>query len=169
MLFLDVFVDPNSSGNLKKTERAFVDYIEYMKSNNRRLPLEAFEFVVNDWHYNSRHHRSLHDSWLNEFSLTEKEGSQGKQDRSICLTIELLGPFHDGSTTVTYADVSNYRIDLIGKSSKGNRAHGDLLIDELTVGTNARIIHEIVFSSGALFHIESSGISYSTTIPDLCE
>ena len=155
---------PNSVEQVRKSR---IDYQAYLARERARFPSEAFAFAASDWHYDHEDHRGLHDSWLKALTISE-EPVEGISQRATRMTIVLLGPFHDGETTIDYDGVSGYRITSWKKSDVAatvTKGHGDWLVDEVLVTEPGTLTHEIHFSTGTKLEIECRNIRHRTTAP----
>jgi hypothetical protein len=156
------------SGSYEDLGESWVRYRKYLLSIQHELPQEVFEFAAAKWHYDPTDHRSLHDSWVETMVLREVAPEDGSRARTIELRAELLGPFHDGKTTLTYVDVVRYEIMLPNSGSSlpaPGHGHGDWLIDEVRLSGDGRVLHEVAFASGARWTIECATIQHATTAP----
>jgi hypothetical protein len=144
----------------------FKRYLAYMELIRERIPSEIYEFVVNDWHYYPSHHRSLHDSWIDRLEIREVSYDQNLQNRIIGISLSLLGSYQDGKTYLEYSDVKKYELQMKMLSNKGNKAHGDLLVDEISLSDSGNLVHEILFHDNTTLLIECTNIVYSTDIPN---
>jgi hypothetical protein len=164
MKFLDRSNDYDEIG---RNWRAYRAYLESIRS---QLPSRVFDFATGEWHYDPRDHRSLHDSWVKFVEIRETTIDNGR-DRMPSIVVGLLGPYHDGETTLSYRGVVSYELALSRRTSSDptTLAHGDLLVDEIGLSVEGNVTHELLFASGARWVVECSDIEYSTTIPAIRE
>jgi hypothetical protein len=161
-----------AEGDYTQLGDAWARYRSYLESIRGQIPPEAYDFATAPWHYDPADHRSLHDAWVEEVTLREDLASEGEASRRLSLGIRLLGPYHDGHTYLSYAYVSGYQLVLprdsssVGALSRPSGGHNDWLIDELRLSSSGTLLHEVVFSSGARWLIESEFIKHSTDIPE---
>ena len=144
-------VDRNSTG-----------YQEYLESIKERLPSKARSFVTCDWYYDPTDHRCPHDSWVETLTVSEPALGERKEVRSLCLTVQLLGAYHDGHVEFVYDRVTAYSIEM-PKSNRAaqNQGHGDWLFDEIMLMEDGTVQHEVVFSLGGSWLIQSNDISHA--------
>lgn len=88
--------------------KAYCDYLETVKD---RLPRSPYEFATADWHYNFSDHKSPHDSWLEQLTISERATGERKQHRSIEIFVRLFAAYHDGYIELTYKKVRGYFIE----------------------------------------------------------
>jgi hypothetical protein len=124
-------------------------YLDYLHKNAERFPRNARDFALAEWHYDMKHHQCPHDSWLESFAI--KERVTGERDQKSTADIEslFLGSFHDGLFSLTYRDVRTYSLQLEPHAPAG-RAHGDWLVDEVTLTDEGLVRHEIEFERASL-------------------
>ena len=73
----------------------------------------------------------------------------------------LLAAYHDGLIKLVYKDVQSYNFNTPANSTTGMRnGHGDWLIDEVRLSENGLVLHEILFSTGVRWLIESADVTY---------
>lgn len=137
--------------------RQYDQYYQYLESIKTALPPSAYDFAVASWHYDFRDHRSPHDAWLEQLRITEVPMSPLSEMRSIELTVQLLGAYHDGYIELLYTGVRSYSLIHTG----GSRKHGDWLIDEIRLSDQNLVLHEVVFHHGARWAIECEDLHYS--------
>lgn len=152
---------------LRSAWNAYSNYLETVKD---RLPKSAYEFAVAPWHFfnpesvldhdDPRTHMAPHDSWLDAVTMTEPSSGDRSQYRSINITTRLLGPFHDGHIEFTYAGVRSYSMTATLISQEAGEGHGDWLNDEIRLSERGYLLHEIEWSRGSTWLIESKEFSY---------
>jgi hypothetical protein len=120
---------------------AFARYREYVASERARFPSGALALATSDWYFGADDHRAPHDSWLIAVSLEETQQREGYQ-RAVSLRVRLLGAYHDLELEFFYANVRSYSMSH-GRSARG---HGDWRYDELRVGADGTLVHEIEWS-----------------------
>lgn len=135
-------------------------YRNYLDSIRDRLPLTAYEFATAPWHFNPDSHRDVHDSWLEDATIGERSSGDRSQYRSIDLTVRLLGPHHDGHIEITYTTVRGYSMIAPLDGSEAGEGHGDWLYDEISLSERGLLLHEIEWSRGSTWLIESKEFSY---------
>lgn len=134
----------------------FGAYKKYLESVKERLPLSAFEFAAAAWHYDHTDHRCPHDSWVESLTIHETGRAERLRDRSVRISILLLGAFHDGHLSLNYTDVHLYSLT----SPKAGAGHRDWLIDEIQLSENGLVLHEVLFSNNAHWLIEAKDILF---------
>jgi hypothetical protein len=146
---------------ISKDERGWQldSYLRFLRESTDRFPKGAREFALADWHYDIEHHQCPHDSWLESFAIKEKASGARHQRSTIEIESLFLGAYHDGSFSLTYRDVQSYSLQL-EPHEPGRRAHGDWLVDEVTL-TDANLVrHEIQFERASLMVI-CADVEYS--------
>lgn len=169
---MDFLLDPGDDH--RKVRAAMLRYREYLASVRRDLPREVFEFASSPWRYDFTDHRCLHDSWIENVSIDELSPPGAPEDRSVEVTVRLLGAYHDGYTILHYRGVKSYHLTMnainrqlgSGLANRSGGAHGDWLVDEIRLGKGGEVIHEILLSTGITWVITCTTIHYSTTIID---
>lgn len=156
-------------GDYATIGRSWDDYMAYLQTVKTKLPSNVYEFATASWHYDPRDHRSLHDSWVERLSVREIAHAERNRARVLALEIELLAPYHDGSTTLVYETVTRYELLLPAGATQGHRPvpqwHGDWNVDEIRLSAAGNVEHEILFSTGASWLIECATFSHATTVP----
>jgi hypothetical protein len=140
-------------------EIAFRAYTAYLESVRHALPESAYEFATADWHYDHTDHRCPHDSWLEALTISEPALGSRREMRHVEIVARLLGAFHDGTLELSYPGVCSYSLSGASGSS-GNAGHGDWLTDEIRLSEKNMVHHEIVFSNGSRWLIESKDIHF---------
>ena len=124
-------------------------YLDHLREIAERLPRNARDFALAEWHYDIRHHQCPHDSWLENFTIKERATGERHQNSTVDIESLFLGSFHDGFFSLTYRDVRTYSLQL-EPHEPIRRAHGDWLVDEVTL-TDANLVrHEIAFERASL-------------------
>ena len=160
MSFLLEALSQNSNPEAVKT--AFADYRVYLESVREKLPAFAYEFAAAPWHYDYRDHRCPHDAWVESLLVQEPSSGTRHEIRETEAAIKLLGAYHDGYLELIYPGVRSY--SLFGEfSRKPNIGHGDWLTDEIRLSDNNFVLHEILFSTGSRWLIESRDIEVRWT------
>jgi len=119
-------------------------YQRYVEENRGRFPEGALELVTSDWYFNFGDHRSPHDSWLEWSRLGEAAKTEQRSEaRQSCLTVRLLGAYHDGYIELHYPVV--YSLSLSAPNL--NRGLGDWRYDEFRISDAGNLVHEIEWSS----------------------
>jgi hypothetical protein len=146
----------NPSSSPSEVLDGFAAYKRYLESVKERLPFSAFEFATAAWHYDHTDHRCPHDSWVESLTIQETGRAEGLRDRSLHISVLLLGAFHDGHLSLNYTGVHQYSL----KSSKAGAGHRDWLIDEIQLSENGLVLHEVSFSNNAHWLIEAKDILF---------
>jgi hypothetical protein len=136
----------------------FDPYFEYLKSVKESLPPHVYAFASDSRHYDLQSHGSLHDAWLESFTISEISGGETRQmEARMCL----LGPFHDLKIHLHYIGVESYRLDAPARSGEArftHAGHGDLLTHEIRLGEDGLLVHELQFERGGTIFIECKDI-----------
>jgi hypothetical protein len=142
---------------------AFAEYRAYLYANREAFPPSAYALARADWYFDANDHRCPHDSWLESASIEEPSTWPRSEVRSTCLRVRLLGAYHDGHIEFVYPEVHAYELGMINL----RQGHGDWRYDELRVGDNGRVVHEIewaTYGDTGRWLIEASDVLY-TWIP----
>lgn len=127
------------------------------------MPRSAHEFASAAWHYDTADARSLHDSWVDSLVIREPAGGDRHEIRSLEIELRLLGPYHDGQTTLIYQEVHSYLLDTPFEFVSPQRmGHGDWLCDEVRLSQRDHVIHEVEFSRGGRWVIECRDIEWTS-------
>ncbi|GKS87636.1 hypothetical protein AVMA1855_25810 [Acidovorax sp. SUPP1855] len=123
-------------------------YEKYLENYKDKFPVKAYAFASADWHYDHRDEKCPHDAKI--ISITAREFLKNDSPE-VGLTIELEGSY-GGRTEIFYYGVQSY---LVRKRKTnwplGDSTHGEWLIDEVTVGEDGLLNHEIALSDGRIF------------------
>lgn len=138
------------------------NYCDYLASIKSRLPPTAYDFASASWHYDFSDPKSPHDGWLDSLVIKETGDGERRQHRTVQLGIQLLGAFQNGHIDISYCEVQGYslshRSDLTLDADI--RRHGDWLYDEVRLSPRGNVEHEIEWSGGSNWVIESKDIAY---------
>ena len=149
-------------------------YQRYVEENHGRFPVGALELVTSDWYFNFSDHRCPHDSWLEmerfgetvshrpNFRRTKTE--ERSEARQSCLTVRLLGAYHNGYIELHYPRV--YSLALSAPNL--NRGLGDWRYDEFRISDTGNLVHEIEWSSfegDSRWLIEASDVQFKWIYP----
>jgi hypothetical protein len=152
---------PVASGSLEEDADHFARYYEYLESVKERMPREAYSFAAADWHYNHNDPRCPHDAWVETLVVAKVASGPKAEIRDLEIRVRLLGAWHDGHVELTYPKVQSYlfetprRLEYPMRPSKG---HDDWMIDEVRLSDLGYIVHEVMFSSGSSWLIESEDL-----------
>jgi hypothetical protein len=139
-------------------------YRAYVESIRERLPPHVYAFALDSRHFDLESHSSLHDSWLESFTVQETASGERHEIRRLEIAIALLGPFHDLRIHLRYTGVTKYSFSApprYGHSRYDHTAHGDLFTHEIRLGHEGLLVHELLFERDATFLIECSDIRHS--------
>jgi hypothetical protein len=94
--------------------------------------------------------------------IDEPSTGERSEERSIRITLELLGSYHDGRIRFSYPQVRSYSVMAPSEFEWPPRGvgHGDWLIDEVGLTDDGFVTHEILFSRGSQWRIEAADLSY---------
>jgi hypothetical protein len=148
------FLDLN---DLDELNRRWNAYREYLHSIADRLPRSAREFAHAGWHYDHADSRSLHDSWVESLAISELSSGERREVRSVEIVVKLIGPYHDGLTTLRHKSVASYSLS---HSSPVRAGHGDWLQDEVRISESGLVVHEIEFRNDGHWIIECGDIDW---------
>jgi hypothetical protein len=142
----------------------FDNYFLYLPTVQDKFTRSAYQFASNPHHYDPSNHLSLHDAWLESFTVSEVATGERKQIRNIEITLCFLGPYHDFKFYLKYNSVSAYQSTFSTPERSNNllpASHGDLLIHEMRISNKGHQEHELLFSSGATIVIEFGEFSHT--------
>jgi hypothetical protein len=129
-------------------------YWNYLETVRHQMPAHIFYFAANPQHHDLKSENSLHDAWLERWSISEKSQSPLARRRVINIDAVLLGPRHDRHLVLAYRNVRSYEIvryEPFSVMPAQKRGHGDLLVHELIVLADGTLSHELLFSNGQVF------------------
>jgi hypothetical protein len=138
-----------------EVDKGFRAYQQYLSTVKEQLPSSAFEFAAAPWHFDHRDHRCPHDSWVDSLTIHETSKGEDVQDRSLHISVVLLGAYHDGYQSLEYCDVHAYSL----RNSKARAGHRDWMIDEIRLSENGLVLHEVSFSNDSNWLIEARNVS----------
>ena len=142
----------------------FDRYARYVESIRDRLPKHVHAFASDPRFFNITSNSSLHDAWLESFTVREAASGQRHEIRRLEIQILLLGPFHDLRTRLHYTDVIGYSAFAPAKPGHPryeHTAHGNLITHEVRLSDNGGLIHEILFERDATILIECADFRHS--------
>lgn len=142
----------------EKISEVYEKYRQYLESVRDRLPREAYEFAIADWHYDHHDHKCPHDCWLESFTIEEPSEGERHENRWNNIRTRYLGAYHDGHIEITYLNVHSYTLKK--GTIKYPNGHGDWLDDEIRLSESGNVIHEITFAFNARWLIECENIIY---------
>jgi hypothetical protein len=155
---MPLYKDIKQESDLRRNRVRTEAYRRYLQAVAEYLPEETRAFALSDWYY-SDFHRCPHDAWVESVEIGETSSGERQQIREPWIHIRLLSASHAGHIHFHYEKVIGYRLEgeqLLARAT----AHGDWLADELTLGSDGLLVHEILFLSGTAWSIECSGIRY---------
>jgi len=146
----------NSPEEWEAGSKAYQNYLESIKD---RLPISAYEFATAPWHFNPESHEDPHDAWLEVATIVEPSSGDRSQNRSIDISVRLLGSYHDCHIELTYSEVQSYTMIANPDRRKVGEGHGDWLYDEIRLSERGYLLHEIEWE-GCDWLIECKDFSY---------
>jgi len=158
-----VFLHDLDSLEPKDQKLRWNTYSEYLNSLGNRLPASAYSFAIADWHYDHLDSRCPHDSWVESITIAEPASGDRSQRRKLEIQLTLLGAYHNGYFKLIYRDVAAYDLKTPAEFllPPRNVGHGDWLYDEVRLSDSGKVMHEIEFSRGSHWAIESSDILWT--------
>ena len=138
--------------NSEGWEYDYSGYFDNLNKIKNDFPEAIYAYAANQENYGSLSHESLHDAWLDVFSVTEVATGLRSEKRSLRIDMSFLGAYHDLKILLSYEGVKSYGFHKNEKSTlppHENVGHGDLLVHEFSVGDQNSIVHEMLFSSGS--------------------
>ncbi len=136
--------------------QACKDYQRHLDAISPKLPDVARSFISTPWYYDFNHHDCPHDSWLMDLSL--KVGVKCNDDRTLDLTLNLLGAYHDRILIFHYRNVTFCGFEI---QKQGRHNTGDWLRDEFDVLENGFVAHEILWQFGEPWRIVAESVEFS--------
>jgi len=131
------------------------------------MPAHLFAFAANAENFNLSSPNSLHDAWLEEWSIAEVALPNARKKRLIEIKARFLGPQHDRHIFLTYKNVGRYTMQNpkeFEMPPTGRVGHGDLLIHELTIVREGLFEHELRFSRGTTFSVQFTDFEHQVEI-----
>ena len=119
---------------------AFHRYRQYLDRVKPSFPASLFELAASTWYFDPDDHRCPHDSWLEQFTLSESQTTPS--NRIVNGRMTLLGAYDDLILEFLYQAILRYDCDILDCSS----GHRDWLYDEFRVSDAGNVIHEIEWS-----------------------
>ncbi len=135
-----------------EVEESFRRYKHYLESIGDQLPWGAREYALGNNH-NWGGCESPHDSWLEELSMEVRSTPSTDdlpQDQALDIHVRFLGTCGDGYIEFHYRNVHDY---LLTNS-------GDWMYDEVRLGGENRVVHEIRFLADSHWLIECEDFTY---------
>jgi hypothetical protein len=118
---------------------SFHRYRDYLRENESRFPPGAYALASSDWYFDFRRHECPHDAWLQWAKVEEPAAGERHENRTVALSVSLLGAYHDGIIELRYPRVFEYRFN----SAALEGGHRDWRYDEFRVNAEGQLIHEI--------------------------
>lgn len=118
---------------------AFRLYREYLRTNQASFPESAYALATSDWYGDFTTSGCPHGGWLKNLIITEPSDGTREEKRTVEITIELLGPYHDGVIQFRYPRVYGYQMGAHDLAM----GHCDWRYDELRIDSSGNLIHEI--------------------------
>ena len=94
--------------NKNPGEIDYFPYRAYVESIREQLPPHVYAFASDIRYFDLQSHSSLHDSWLESFTVREVATGERQEIRRMEIAIALLGPFHDLRIRLHYTGVTRY-------------------------------------------------------------
>jgi hypothetical protein len=140
-------------------------YLLYLESVKHLMPAHLFAFAANSENFGLTSPNSLHDAWLENWSIAEVALANERGKRLIEIRARFLGPQHDRHIFLTYKNVGSYTMRNPEEFEMPPYiAHGDLLIHELTVVREGLFEHELQFSRGTVFSVQFTDFEHRVEI-----
>jgi len=129
------YVIPQGGGGDYRPYARYLESVKhFMESVKHFMPAHLFAFAANSENFDISSPNSLHDAWLEEWSIAETALPNERQERLIEIRARFLGPRHDRHIFLTYKNVGSYTMRNPEEfEMPPHIAHGDLLVHELTV------------------------------------
>jgi len=156
---MPLWLDSHHETDLQRVEARRRIYREYLDSIAEFLPPATKYFALSEWYY-SDEDKCPHDAWVESLEVYERSSGVRGETRSIHVTIRLLSAWHRGHVFLRYENVIGYHLGCSSDLMSSKEKHGDWMTDEITLASDRTVLHEISFSSGTLWRIRCSSISY---------
>lgn len=131
-------------------------YDAHLKVIATKLPEVTRVFVLAPWYQDFNHHDCPHDSWLLNLALNARVKSN--EDRTLDLTLKLLGAYHDRVLIFHYRNVMLCDFEI---QKQGRHNTGDWLRDEFDVTADGFVSHEILWQLGGPWKIICQQVEFS--------
>ena len=141
----------------------FDRYSAYLQTIRHKIPAHVYAFASDSRHFDLTSSSSLHDAWLESLTVAEPATGERGEIRSVEITLQLLGPFHDCRIHLRYTGLRHYCFTMPGSIQPEGRTinHGDLVTHEIRLAAENHLIHELVFETGATLLIVCDDILHS--------
>jgi hypothetical protein len=137
------------------------EYMRYLNENAEKFPVGAREFALADWHFDIRHSKCPHDSWLEYFNIKEISSGKRHEVRVVEIRTKYLAGSHDGYFSLVYRGVSSYSMEFSTfKRGQNDIGHGDRMVDEIAIDEENMVHHEIEFRQGGAITICCADLEY---------
>lgn len=148
--------------DLTAFQRAWQGYNTYIQDHAGSFPASAFALATAPWYYDPADPRCPHDAWVESLTISEPAQDEHRDQRTLAITIRMLGAYHDGIIQLSYARVFSYALQKPALPTEylNQDGHSDWLVDELRLNDQGHLIHEIVFASQAHWVIECEDVDY---------
>ena len=161
-----ILTEDRPLNSYEEWQSGWLKYCDYLESVSSQLPPSAYNFASASWHYDFNDHRAPHDGWVDEIIIREPATGERKEHRSLEIVVKLFAAYHDGLIELRYSEVQNYSMACAEQIGSG---HGDWLYDEIRLSGRGFVLHEIEWSRGSRWLIESGDVSYEWTPLDIIE
>jgi len=162
---MPLHADIMSDGNVDRNKKRAAAYATYLREISEYLPAETRKFALSEWYFRDPD-KCPHDAWVESFEIFETFSGERKERRDIGIRIRLLAASHRGHIHFTYKNVFGYGLNFSPTVRVWNGKlvlpkHEDWLADEISLNSHGHVVHEIHFSSGCIWKIETESVSYS--------
>ena len=125
-------------------------YRDYFNANKDRFPTSARNFAGAPWHYDFSDPRCPHGARCASLKFeTPVEEIGAGHYRGGEIRVRLLSPTLTGYLILTYVRVRSHLFELYSPMPEDETSsYDDLIIDEVRLTENGKVIHEIQFASG---------------------
>lgn len=130
----------------------FGRYLDAPSTYSHRLPEAARQFAGDVERFALNHPKSLHDAWVESLVVKESH-ARDEADSGVSLELVLLGQKHDRRIRLIYRRVERYEIRA-DKGGHRDTLHGDLYTHEVRLSEAGRVVHELLFVTGARLEVE---------------
>jgi hypothetical protein len=131
-----------SDGRQEDLGGSFRRYRDYLASVRHSFPTSAYELATSEWYHDFEDRRCPHDAWLEACTLSEPSSGKRRENRTLSLSVRLLGAYQDRYIELRYPRVFSYRLNI----DDGKLGQRDWRYDEFRLSERGHLIHEIEWS-----------------------
>lgn len=134
----------------------FDTYFAYLKTVEQEMPAGLASFALDEERYVLRSDSTLHDAWLEGFSLASRYSASG--DKDTIVTVDLLHSSHEYVLRLAYLDVVKVHFAV---GPQASTVPVDLLVHEFTVLEPGVFQHLMCFDKNEWISICFKGFEFT--------